>query len=238
MKGVILAAGDGGRLRPLTLDTPKTLLKVGGRPLIHYPLDALRLAGVREIAVVLGHNAEKVEYALKAEHPYGASLEFILNPDYEGGNALSLGMARSFADGESFILCMGDHPLSPDIILRLLAVEAEGCVLCVDSQPRYSCQINDATKVLVGPRGHIVDIGKHLNQWNAVDIGVFRLNQEIFSAIEHLRKEQGVELEISQVVRYLVDNRHPFTICDISGLFWADVDTLEDYETLEQLMKE
>ena len=52
MKGIILAAGDGGRLRPLTLTTPKVLLDLGERPLINYPLDALMSAGISEIARV------------------------------------------------------------------------------------------------------------------------------------------------------------------------------------------
>ena len=69
MKGIILTAGDGGRLRPLTLDTPKVLLDVGGHPLIHYPLDALRLAGISEVAVVVGYQAGKIGDALAVTYP-------------------------------------------------------------------------------------------------------------------------------------------------------------------------
>ncbi len=81
MKGVILAAGDGGRLHTVTLGTPKVLLEIGGSPLIHYPLRALRSAGIKEIAVVVGHQHEKVLDALAETHPY---LAFAYNEHYEG----------------------------------------------------------------------------------------------------------------------------------------------------------
>ena len=86
MKGIILAAGDGGRLRPLTLNTPKVLLDLGERPLINYPLEAMASAGITEIAIVVGYLNEVVENVLKVSHP---SLTYIYNDHYEhGGNAL------------------------------------------------------------------------------------------------------------------------------------------------------
>ena len=57
--GIILAAGYGGRLRPLTLEIPKVLLEVAGWPLIHYPISALWIAGVTDVAIIVGHKAAK-----------------------------------------------------------------------------------------------------------------------------------------------------------------------------------
>ena len=71
MKGVILAAGDGGRLRPLTDNMPKVLLELGGRPMIQYPLAALGLAGLSDIAVVVGYQHRKVIAALGPSYPHG-----------------------------------------------------------------------------------------------------------------------------------------------------------------------
>ena len=237
VKGVVLAAGDGGRLRPMTLSTPKTLLQVGGRPLIHQTLEALLSVGIREIAVVVGYDAHKVMSALMGSAS-DVSLEFIENPDWQGGNALSMHVASTFVDGQPFVLCMGDHIVSREILAALVATDGEANVLCVDSQPWHSSQINDATRVLVGPEGYIVDIGKELTAWNAVDVGVFKLDSRVFSATEYLKTRQGMDVELSDVVRLFGERNNPFATCDVTGHFWADIDTPEDYQTVDRLIRE
>ena len=115
MKAVLLAAGDGGRLRPLSLETPKVLLEVAGRPLICWTLEALRSVGITEVGVVVGYNAEKVVSGLRDVCPE-ISLEFIENPDWQGENGRSLHAARDFAGDDPFVLCMGDHLASPKVM--------------------------------------------------------------------------------------------------------------------------
>ncbi len=237
MKAVLLAAGDGGRLRPLSLETPKVLLEVAGKPLICWTLEALRGVGITEVGVVVGCNAEKVESALRDVRP-GLSLEFIENPDWRGENGRSLHAAREFAGDAPFVLCMGDHLASPKVIESLVAMEDRASVLCVDSHAELPFQIDDATKVIVGPNGEVVEIGKDLSWWNAVDTGVFRLDPVVFKATDYLIRKEGRGLELSQVVRLFTEERAPFATCDVTGLFWADVDTLEDYRAVERLLRE
>lgn len=81
-KGVILAAGDGDRLDPLTLIYPKVLLPVKGKALIRYPIEALVAAGVNEIAVVVGYLGDKVIEVLGNGSNFGVRLQYIFNPDY------------------------------------------------------------------------------------------------------------------------------------------------------------
>ena len=238
MKGIILAAGDGGRLQPLTRHTPKVLLNVGGHPLIHWPLTAMLSAGITEIGVVVGHNGQAIVDALACEERYNGCLEFIENPHWQGGNAVSLHAAHSFAGGEPVLLCMGDHAISPEILSRLLATEHEGSVLCIDSQPWHPSQINDATRVAVGPEGFVVAIGKQLTRWTAVDAGVFKLDAEVFDSIGHLRKGRDIHVEMSEVVRLYGKRNNPFLTCDIAGAFWADVDTVEDFEAIKSWLRE
>ena len=237
MRCVILAAGDGGRLRPFTLHTPKALLQVGGRPLIHQTVLALLAVGIEEIGVVVGHDAHKIVSALGGDS-FDVSLQFIENPDWEGGNAISLHAARFFAGEEPFILCMGDHIVSPEILAAMVATDGNANVLGVDSQAWHPSQLDDATRVLVGPENGVVDIGKDLAVWNAVDIGVFKLGGKVIEAIEHLRLKQGTDVEMSDVVRLLGEWDQPFATCDIAGLFWADIDTVEDYRAVDRLMVE
>ena len=233
MKGLILAAGDGGRLRPLTLKTPKVLLDAGGWPLIHYPINALRSAGVSELAVVVGYQAAKVQATLEDVYP---DVTFIYNEDHDGGNALSIGVARDFMRDESFVVCMGDHPIDPDIVRRLLSAPLDGCVLCVDSGAWRPWQVDDATRVLVNSDGYIAEIGKGLEAWSAIDTGVFKMTPDVFPAIDRLMDRHGLDVGISDLVRYLGRSDRPFATCDVSGMFWADVDTIEDYSGVVSLL--
>jgi len=236
LKAVLLAAGDGGRLRPLSLETPKVLLEVAGRPLICWTLEALLSVGITEVGVVVGCKAEKIVNALKDVSPE-LSLEFIENPDWQGENGRSLHAAREYAGDAPFVLCMGDHVASPKVIESLVAMEDGPSVLCVDSHAELSFQVDDATKVVVGSEGDVVEIGKDLKWWNAVDTGIFRLDPVVFEATDYLIRSEGRGLELSQVVRLFTEENTPFATCDVNGMFWADVDTLEDYRAVERLMR-
>lgn len=236
MKGVILAAGYGDRLRPLSLETPKILLEVAGLPLIHYPLHALRSAGIEDIAIIVGHRADKIIWAFETWDILPTDITFIINPNYKGGNALSVEATQSFTGKEPFVLCMGDHIISTKIVSSLLVDGLAKCTLCVDYKPSYSFQSNDATRVRIGPFGEVAEIGKHLKTWNAVDTGVFLLTSHVFDTIRHLREQQGLEVELSHVVQSFAGQQQPFSTCDVSGCFWTDTDTLEDYLAINKLM--
>jgi CTP:phosphocholine cytidylyltransferase-like protein len=102
MNAIILAAGMGSRLNPLTLDTPKPLVKVAGRPMIEYSLDFLIEAGITDITIVTGYLAHKFDY-LMAKYAK-ANINFICNPKFkEYNNIYSLYVARDKL-ADSFIL--------------------------------------------------------------------------------------------------------------------------------------
>ena len=238
MRGVILAAGDGGRLRPLTDSQPKVLLPVQKRPLISYPLRALASQGITEIAIVVGHRARQVTEALENCAARDYSLEFVYNPDHEGGNALSLRAARDFVGDDPFILCMGDHIIEPALISMVLAARPAATTLVVDSEASLDSQLNDATRVLVDGDNRLVRIGKRLRKWNAVDTGVFRFTPDVFSTVEDLYGQRGDSLELNDVMRFLAAHDPHVDTCDVSGLFWTDVDTIEDYRSAEQQVEQ
>ena len=235
MKGVIIAAGMGERLRPLTLDTPKILLEVAGRPLGHYVLDALYASGVSEVAVIVGYQAEAVVDGLGERYP---DLAFRYNEDFDGGNALSVYTARDFVQDEPFVLCMGDHPIDPGIVRALLSDQRQSCTLCVDTDPSHVSQTSDATKVVVDDDGWVETIGKDLRVWNAIDTGVFRMTSDVFTTAEELMDRLGQQVSITEVVRSMRERGLPFSACDVRGMLWADVDTLEDYLAVDILLRE
>ena len=214
--------------------TPRALIKVGGIALIDYPLAALAAAGVSDIAIVVGYQADRLCHQLSELHP---NLSFIFNEDYDEGNAISLYAARHFVRDDSFFLCMADHPICPDIPIRMVSDSlANVCTLGVDGRAWHPSQIGDATRVLT-ESGVILEIGKQLDVWNGVDTGVFNMNADVFSAIEELMPDHGMDVGISDVVRYMAAGGQPFMACDVSGLFWADVDTPEDFESVDSLLR-
>lgn len=228
-KGVVLAAGDGGRLGSLTITCPKVLLPLGNQePLITYPIRALAAAGIREIAVVVGHLADKVMQGLGDGSRLGVRLHYVINLDYLSGNAISLWKAVEWAQGNPVVLCMGDHLIEEKLVKRLLDSETSSEILCIDYTPAQHHNVEEATKVTVDIAGCIKNIGKKLDHWNALDTGVFRITNNFFKAIDELVQSSGTDIETADVIRYIVGRGHNFHTCDVSGCFWMDVDTEED----------
>jgi len=237
MKGVILAAGDGTRLVPLTLNCPKPLLPVLGRSLLDYTIEAFVEAGIRELVLVVGYKGEMIQQYVGDGSRYGAGVEYAFNPDYQLGNALSVYAAQEVVGDEPFLLAMADHMISPHIPKALLATQDGHDTLCVDRQAHTPPQVNDATRVWVNGRGFITRIGKGIEPWNAIDTGVFLLTPRIFAAISHLPRAGDKGCGISDAVTWLIEKGLGMRACDVSGAFWMDVDTLDDLRYVEQIMR-
>ena len=230
-KGIILAAGDGDRLGTLTAIRPKVLLPVNGKEqLIRCPIEALAAAGVYDIAIVVGYLGDKVIETLGTGSDFGVRLQYIRNSDYLGGNAISVYKAREWALGEPVVLCMGDHLIDGEIVKHLLDRQPFNETLCVDYTPAHHHELAEATKVAVDSTGCVKDIGKELLHWDALDTGVFFLTENFFQALHELVQYHGTDVEISDVIRFLVSQGHHFDTCDVSGCFWADIDTKEDLD--------
>ncbi len=231
-KGVILAAGDGERLGLLTTTCPKVLLPVRNKTLISYPIEALVAAGITEIAIVVGYLGGQVVEVL-ANSNFGVTLHYICNSDYLGGGAISVYKARDWTQGEPIVLCMGDHLIEKALVRRLQDREAVNDTLCIDYNPARHHQLAEATRVIVNKAGCIKEIGKDLTRWDALDTGVFLLTENFFHALDKLVPKLGTNIEISDVIRFLISQGYCFDTCDVSGFFWADVDTEEDLNMVE-----
>ena len=228
-KGVILAAGDGDRLGSLTTNCPKVLLPVINKEsMITYPIRALAANGIRDIAVVVGYMADKVMHKLGNGCQFEVKLQYILNRNYLDGTAMSVRAAREWALGNPVVLCMGDHLIEANLLRRLLERPILNDTLCVDFSPQRH-KVEEATRVVVDTGGFIRDIGKGLDCWDALDTGVFLLTDTFFQALDELVWRRGNDIEIADVIRFLAGYKgYHFKTCDVSGCFWADLDTEED----------
>jgi len=107
MKAMILAAGLGSRLHPLTATCPKPLLDVGGQPMIAFPLALIRAVGITEVAINLHHLGERIRQALRKGENYGVRVTYFDEPrllDTGGGIA----NARGFLEGDDFVVLNAD----------------------------------------------------------------------------------------------------------------------------------
>src|SRR5262245_9760977 len=132
-RAVVLAAGTGSRLREGGDELPKPLRPVAGVPLCVRVLRTLEAAGVREAAIIIGYQGDRIRRALLSEPSLGLSLTFIENPRFDKKNGVSLLAAKDFVDREC-LLTMSDHLYSPELVRRLVAWDLpEGaCALGVD----------------------------------------------------------------------------------------------------------
>jgi glucose-1-phosphate thymidylyltransferase len=234
MKGIIIAAGYGSRLRPLTSDTPKSLVEIDGKSIITYPIDALVTAGITDISIVVGYRANEITGYLKKQYP---SLNFSYNEDFDGDNALSVFAAHPFIGDDPFVLAMGDHLISPSIVTTLLSNRDINRTLCVDAESNNASQLSDGTRVMADSMGRIIEIGKELKDWQSIDTGVFMMDAEVLYNIKYLMKHNGKRVSISEVVQHMADTERHFQVCDVSGQFWADVDTAEDHDSVSNLSR-
>jgi choline kinase len=155
MKAIILASGVGRRLRPLTDRYPKSLLRVGGRTVIDYQLEALVKHGIRDIVITTGHLGKKLEeYVRKTS---AIPVQFVYNPEYERTNYIySLWLTKGLVD-DDIILLHGDLIFDSVLIQKLL--EAQGNRVLVN---RYVLSPEKDFKALI-KRGRVVRIGVNLS---------------------------------------------------------------------------
>ena len=122
MKGIILAAGMGTRLLPLTLFQPKCLVNVAGKPMMAYQLESLRAAGIKECTIVVGYMAESVRDCFGSNYK-GVRLSYVENKTFDTSNNLcSLWHARSKFD-DDVLLLESDLVFDDRMICELIAMD-------------------------------------------------------------------------------------------------------------------
>lgn len=231
-KAVIIAAGKGSRLEGYKNGTPKPLVEVGGMPLIKRVILAAKKIGVTEFVIVLGYQAAKIRRAINAQK-LGVKITWVRNSDWEKPNGLSVLKAEKYVDGR-FLLFMADHVFDPNILQDLMKLDiSKHCgVLCVDRRLNKVINLDDATKVRTHDN-QMMDIGKSLTDFNAIDVGIFVCTPHIFEALRQSQLKGDDTL--SGGIRELAREGRMWTL-DIGDRFWQDVDTLPDLRQAERLL--
>lgn len=238
MKAIILAAGRGERLLPLTKYCPKPLASAAGKPLLEYTVESLKQASVKDLIIVTGYHAQAIQEYFGDGTKFDVRISYVYNPFFENGNGTSLKAATSLlSTGEPFLLLMSDHCIDAGIVRKALRTARSAPLLCVDRSSHHLSQIKDATKVFVDPGGFILNIGKHIARWNGIDTGVFLLDGNIIKVIKRVESHSNT-VTISDCMRALIRDGESLRACDVSGLFWLDVDTFDDLIFADSILRE
>jgi choline kinase len=224
MKAVIVAAGTGSRLNN---DLPKTLLPFGEGTILSAILRSISQAATSEFVIVVGYKAELIKRYLERNLSFGLTISFVHNPDWNRGNGISALAAKEGIGEEEFLLSMSDHIVSPNAISNTARYESSANLLLVDRRVDQVFDIDDATKVKVVER-KIVDIGKGISDYNAIDCGVFKLTPRFFSSME--TKLKSGEESISAAIRGLIAENDMEAVFMDEGDSWIDIDTPESYD--------
>ncbi len=233
MNGLIVAAGQGARLREKGESKP--LIKVKGVPLIERVINNARRAGVEIFHVVSGYRGAPLRAALDAfaarEH---LSITHVINEDWDRANGVSVYKARDYLSGP-FLLTMCDHLVDPDIIRDVLAAphEPDTVTLCVDHNIENPLNDpEDVTRVRCSD-GRIQLVGKVIRDYNAIDTGVFLCTPVLFDALEE-SFARGDE-SISGAMNVLAEWGKARSF-DIKDRLWVDVDDPAAFHKGEQLI--
>lgn len=240
MIGIILAAGVGSRLRPMTTTKPKSLVTTAGKAILQYQIDSYIKAGIKELYIVVGYEGDAIKKY--CQHIKDIKIHIIDNENYENTNNMySLYLAKKFAYGKAFILNNADLSIDIRIVEKLVNDSSEDSI-AVDS----SLYNEESMKVSIDQSGYISDISKNINEQDAfacsIDFYKFssKSSKVFFDEIERIIETENNLKDWTEVAmqRLFKDKRLKFTTTDITGLKWVEIDNYQDLALSDRLFSE
>jgi UDP-N-acetylglucosamine diphosphorylase / glucose-1-phosphate thymidylyltransferase / UDP-N-acetylgalactosamine diphosphorylase / glucosamine-1-phosphate N-acetyltransferase / galactosamine-1-phosphate N-acetyltransferase len=245
MKAVILAAGKGTRMRELTTDLPKPMLKVQGKPILEWIIEGLLSTGISEICIITGFRAEVIQDHFQNGSTLGARIEYAFQAVQDGtGKAPEL--ARAFVGSDSFLLTYGDILVKPETYQRATArfgeAEFSGLVTVTRGEDVTKGGLNFfddqfcLKKIVEKPNPAQVDQFRRdgwLKPGQPVwyNAGIYIFRPAVFEFTSTLAKSPRGEYELPDAINAMLDAGHRIAGLEIVGR-WVDV---RDPEVLAKL---
>lgn len=232
-KALILAAGRGTRMGEHTRSTPKALLDLNGRPMLHYILDRLQHAGIEDVLIITGFLADQIE-AAAGQHPLSPT--FLRQEPLNGTGSAAL-LAKSWAAEDDFLLTFGDiltesenysamaeKKKTTDAVLGVRFVDDpyQGAAVYADANARVS-------RIIEKP-----PIGSSTTNWNSA--GVYAFGPSLFDELARVPLSPRGEYELTSAITQLLDQGANIVLHSLSG-DWLDVGRPEDLERARALTR-
>jgi bifunctional UDP-N-acetylglucosamine pyrophosphorylase/glucosamine-1-phosphate N-acetyltransferase len=241
MKAIILTAGEGTRMRPLTITKPKTMLQIGGKPILQYNIESLRDAGVDEITLVVGYHEEVIKNHFKDGTNMGVKINYVTQED-RLGTAHAIGSARKHVHGQ-FITLNGDIIVDPTLITDLIKgyreENARSMLVLTEVDDPSSFGVveldgNRIVKIVEKPK-------KEEAPSNLINAGIYLFDDQIFDVIDQTAKSERGEYEITDSLQLQmnadenvvglrstnkwIDIGRPWELLDVNEHFLKDLET-------------
>ncbi len=248
MRAVLLAAGEGTRLRPHTLDRPKCLVELAGTPLLVWQVEALRRAGITDITVVTGYKAECIEaLGFATRH----------NQRYDATNMVaSLMCARDLLDGDDdVIVAYGDLVYETRVLSAVTAFDTPLAVT-VDREwkrlwdLRMADPLSDAETLRIDRNGNLIELGRvpaSLEEIEAQYMGIIAVRGDtakqlvaFYDALPEAGPFDGRDRDhmfMTSFLQQLIDSGSPVHAAVVDG-GWLEVDSVSDLDTYESLQRD
>ncbi len=232
MKALILAAGFGSRLAPITDNCPKSLVPVNGKPILIKQIENLLENGITDITVVSGYKAEILEAAVKEKYP---KIKIINSVDYATTNNMySAYLGKETFYGESFLMMNADVFYDSSVIKALLAFSGENAIVT-----DIGTYIEESMKV-IEKDGRLIEIAKTVTEEDALgcSIDVYKFSPEGGKAffdkcteyIEDMKElKKWSEVALNDILCDIV-----FEACPLKGR-WLEIDNHDDLAAAEKL---
>lgn len=227
LKGLVLAAGEGSRLRPFTFSRPKHLIPLLGKPMIRYGIDDLINCGVRDVGVVVGYFGDFIRDFLGDGSDFGVRLTYITQVRRLGiAHAIHLAIEEGFVD-RSFIVYLGDNIISNGVggnLRKFLEFGSDVFILLsrVKDPSKFGVAVlrdGRVVKLVEKPKEFISDLA-------VVGVYFFRDPDLVEKAFKTLKPSWRGEYEITELIQWFIDNGYRVDYDIVSG-WWKDVGTYE-----------
>lgn len=241
MRTIILCAGIGERLRPLTYKTNKSLLEIGEKSLIEHWLDALIYSGadVDLVHIIIGHYGYKFKKLLGSKYR-NLKIQFMENKLFKiTGAAQSLYVANNILKNNQCLVLEGDHYMDPELMSDLIQSDFENCILVDEDLNR----INYDEEVLAYGYGGILENLKWLPPYPEKPLGealtIFKLSKESSNALSsilenYLLEDGSAKREIIEPFNRLIKS-YDMQYIETNGKNWIEIDFLKDLEKAREM---
>jgi len=226
MKALILAAGIGKRLKPITDRIPKTLIKIRDRPIIDHILASIKKCKIKEVLIVTGYRDELIRDYVGSGSRWGLNVQYCHNEVYHSTeNIYSVMLAERELLGEDFILINADDLFSPTIISKVMKKRGN-IVIAVDGEGTVG---SEEVKVSVD-NGRITSVTKKMDPSEAFgeDIGITKFSKEggkaFLSTIQEIVQGKGPHFYFQEAIDQLANQDYPITYVNVEDEPWIEID--------------
>ena len=227
MKFIIIAAGQGSRLRSITDGIPKSLSKVHGHTILDTLLNNCKLKNIKDIIIVTGYNSDQIKNYLKDSWT-DLNIEFVHNELWYLDNGLSVLKAKDIIPkNQEFLISMSDHLYFSDLLEKVINTDFSKYLVNVGVDLKIDSifDIDDGMKLKFSADDlSITAMSKNLHSYNAIDVGLFKCNYKFFDYLAKAKDKNKCSLS-NACNELILDGR--LGGVDIADTYWLDIDTPE-----------